>query len=661
MNVSELIRQLKMSREEFFPLVQKLGFDLGERAIKIDDRVAQKLVIAIKREQRESKKVSLFAGEEKKPEPTDEADKEVRRLAIGEQITVKDLADKLQKGVTEMIALLMQQGIMATINEKLDYETAAIILEDLGYQVTKEETKEEETGGKIQEKKIRDILDQEKKEKSKLAPRPPVIVVMGHVDHGKTKLLDAIRKTNVVDQEAGGITQSIGAYQVKHKGKFITFIDTPGHEAFTAMRSRGANIADLAILVVAADDGVKPQTIEAISILEKAHLPFVVAINKIDKEGADQDKVKKELSELNLIPEDWGGKTICVPISAKQGTNIEALLDMVLLVAEMEGEKIVANPNRSAVGTIVESRVDKESGAIATVLVQTGTLKIGDPVMVNRVTGKIKAMRDWQGTPLPEAPPGWPVRILGLKGAPAVGDILQVGWDKKAAKQKQKKYQTFGFLQMKHAEQKGQQKKLSIFVKADTLGSLEALVNSLQKINVPEVAVDIAAKDLGNITVKNLLQAQASGSLILGFNIDLTAEARDEAHGAGVEIKTSPIIYELLEFIKEKLTDLLPPKITYQKIGELKVLAIFKKASKHTICGGKVIDGQLKEGALIKAYRGEKQIGEGKIGQLQQDRKTVSVLEKNQEGGLKFEGGTVLDKGDLLEVYEKVEEKRKLG
>ena len=662
MNVSEMIRKLNMTREDFFPLAQKLGFDIGERAIKIDDRVARKLMDAIKGSLKEGTKKSLFADEvdEEEEETSDKGAAKGETIEIEKQIAVKDLAEKLGKEVTDMIAILMQQGIMATVNENLDFETATIVLEDLGYKVKKAEAKKDGHEPKASAEKIKDILDTEKKKKTSLKARPPVIVVMGHVDHGKTKLLDAIRKTNVVDQEAGGITQSIGAYQVKHKNKAITFIDTPGHEAFTAMRSRGANIADLAILVVAADDGVKPQTIEAVSILEKAQLPFVVAVNKIDKEGADPEKVKKGLSELNLIPEDWGGKTICVPVSAKQGTNIEDLLDMVLLVADMEGEKIVANPDRDAVGTIIESKIDKESGALATVLVQTGTLRIGDAVIVGRVVGKIKAMQNWQGEEMKLAGPGTPARILGLKGAAVVGDILQIGTDKKAAKQKNKKYRSFGFIEMKKAEKESKQQSISLMIKADTLGSLEALVATLQKIKSPEVGIDFAKKDLGNITEKNVLQAEASNAIILGFNVDLTPAARDEMHGKNIVFKSSPIIYELIDFVKEQIEEVLPPEIIFELRGALKILAVFKAGAKNMIVGGKVTEGEFDDKALIKVKRSGKQIGEGKLKQLQHEKKNVSKLEKGQEGGVSFEGTTQLKEGDVLEAYEKVEKKRKL-
>ncbi|MFA6027352.1 MAG: translation initiation factor IF-2 [Patescibacteria group bacterium] len=650
-----------MNKEEFFPLAAELGFDIGERAIKIDDRVALKVISAIKQKRKSGLKTSLFSEEvieEKKPE--EESGK--KTINIPEKITVKQFADKLGKHVTELIAILMKNGIMATINENLDFETATIIAEDLGYQTNKVEGEEEVKYSQEQEGKIRKVLKQDKEDNtSKLKTRPPVIVVMGHVDHGKTKLLDAIRKTNIVDQEAGGITQSIGAYQVAHKERLITFIDTPGHEAFTAMRSRGANVADIAILVVAADDGVKPQTLEVIEIMEKAHLPFVVAINKIDKEGADIDKVKKDLSELNLIPEDWGGKTVCVPISAKQNKNIDELLDMVLLLTDMEKEKIMANPDRMAVGTIIESQIDKDAGPVATVIVQTGTLRVGDLVMVGKVVGKIKALKDWRGKMVKEAPPAMPVRFLGLKGAPVVGDVLQVTTDKKALKKQQKQYQTFGFLQAKEEQQKGKVNKLGLVIKADTLGSLEAIINSLQKIRHKEVAIDIVSKGLGNITEKDIDQAEAAHAFIVGFNVEKTPSAQDRSHGSSVVINTYKIIYQLIDFVKENLENLLAPEIIYNKTGSLKVLAVFKTTTKYIILGGKVESGEIKDKAIVKIYRNEKKVGEGTITQLQSEKKNVPAVTKGMECGVQLESETKIEDRDTLEVYEKEERKRKLA
>lgn len=662
MNVTEMIRKLKMTKDEFFPMAKELGFDIGERAIKIDDKIATKLEKAILEHRKQKSKKSLFEDEKEDQDLQDNRDEEDKKeekiLKIGDKITVKDFAEKLDKQVTDLMAILMQNGIMATINEDLEYETASIIAEDLGYK-TKHENVKENQDLQDKEEEIKNILKKEKAGATQ--ERPPVIVVMGHVDHGKTKCLDAIRKTNVVDEEAGGITQSIGAYQVQHNDKFLTFIDTPGHEAFTAMRSRGANIADLAILVIAADDGVKPQTIEAIEIMEKAKLPFAVAINKIDKEGADIEKVKKGLSDLNLIPEDWGGKTICVPISAKKGDGITDLLDMMILLSDMDKENIVADPKKDAAGTIIESRINKNAGPVATVLVQSGTLHQGDLVMVSGIPGKIKLMENWKGEEIKDAPPSTPVKFLGLKNAPVVGDILQVTRDKKVLKSKTKQYQSFGFLQMqKKAEKKETKIKLPVIIKADTLGSLEAVINSLDKLNYKEVEIDIVKKALGNITEKDIGQAESGQAIIAGFNVGVTTGGQNYANTSPVKINTFQIIYELIDFLKEKLTEILPPEIIYNKIGTLKVLQVFKKGEKSTILGGRVTDGKIKNHSLIKIIRAEKQIGEGKISELQAEKKKVDEVTSDHECGIKFDGMTTLKENDILEVYLTEEKKRKL-
>ncbi|MBU2236352.1 translation initiation factor IF-2, partial [Patescibacteria group bacterium] len=432
---------------------------------------------------------------------------EKKEISIPEQIVIKELAEKMNLPVTDLIAELMKNGIMSSMNERIDFDTAGIIAEDLGFEVKKVE--EEENG---QKEDLR-ILEAALEEDEEAEERPPVVVVMGHVDHGKTKLLDAIRETNIVDDEAGGITQSIGAYQIEDKGKLITLIDTPGHEAFSAMRGRGARVADIAILVVAADDGVKPQTIEAHKIIKDAKLPFVVAINKIDKSEANIEKVKKELTELGIVPEEWGGRTVFAEISAKEKRGISGLLDMVLLVAEMEKKNIVANPKREAVGTIIESHIDKGAGPQATVLIQTGTLKEGDNIIVGNIYGKVKALKDWRGDIVSIAKPSKPVQILGLKGAPKVGDILHTTKNQAEIKSLIKKQKEISY--HKEVDQRITQKssngendddnekenvvqELNVILKTDTLGSQEAIIESLNKLKHPEVRVVITSKGLGN-------------------------------------------------------------------------------------------------------------------------------------------------------------------
>lgn len=652
MNVTELIRTLKTNREEFFAKVHALGFSLGERAIKVNDSVAKKIITAWRAAEKREAKKRFFIEEKEEPlAPAKE-----RKITLPAKITVKEFAQKLGKNVTELIAILMQNGIMATINQSLDFETATIIAQDMGYEVAKEDREKAKDTRDIKDaKEIIELL----KEQGKLQERPPVVVVMGHVDHGKTKLIEAIRKIELLSKEAGGITQHIGAYQIEHKGRVLTFIDTPGHEAFSAMRSRGANVADVAILVVAADDGVQPQTVEAIEIMEKAQLPFIVAINKIDKPEADQEKIKKQLSELNLIPEEWGGKTICVPISAKKEIGLNDLLDMLVLLVDLEKEKIQANPQRLAVGTIIESKIDKDTGSLATVLVQTGALRVGDLVMAGGVVGKVKALRTWRGENIKEALPSTPVQILGLKGAPQVGDILQATKDKKILKEQTKQYQTFAFSKMKK-EEKGKKKILKLIIKADVLGSLEAIVEAINKISHPEVEAQIISKGLGTISEKDIDQTQTSQALLLGFNVEPTATARDYLLGKDVQLNVFHIIYELLDFVKAKLSDLLAPEIIYSKIGEVKILAVFRVTEKYQIVGGRVSQGEIRDKHLVKIIRNGEKVGEGKIVELQSEKKNVSSVEGGKECGIKFEGEGKIETGDVLEIYAQKEKKRTL-
>lgn len=645
MNVTELYRRFNMNKDDFFPLVQSLGFAIGERAIKIDDRVAQQVIQAIETWQRQQKKRSIF-GEEK-VEVKEVAKKDTKIIEIPDKITVKQFAEALGKPVTEVIAVLMRNGIFATINENLDFETASIIAEDVGYTPKKGEARAEEKG-KEQVEKLKRILS----EKTDKVDRAPVVVVMGHVDHGKTSLLDKIRSAKVAAGEAGGITQHIGAYQVEAQNRAITFIDTPGHEAFTAMRSRGANIADVAILVIAADDGIRPQTIEAIEIMEKAALPFVVAVNKIDKEGADLEKVKKGLSDLNLIPEDWGGKTIITPVSALTGQGIEDLLSMVLLVADLNKEKIMADPSGDAVGTIIESHIDSNIGPVATVLIQSGTMAIGDLVLVGGVPGKIKAMKDWKMQQVKKAPPSMPVQILGLKAAPVVGDVLEVTRDKKILKTKSKKYESFAFLQSDAQKKEKGKPELALVVKADTLGSLEAVLGSIKQLDQEKVSISVVNKGLGDITENDIIQAEAAKGMVAGFNVGFTPGGQDMSYSSKIPIEMYKIIYELLDAVKAKQKEKIEPVKAFARIGELKVLKVFKTNPRSQIIGGHVEDGVMKSGAAVKILRASKKIGEGYIGQLQADKKNVGEVTSGTDCGIRFDGDAVIEAGDILEAYE---------
>lgn len=599
---------------------------------------------------------------------TEDTPKEV--INIPERIVIKELAGKMNLPVTDIIAELMKNGIMSSMNESIDFETAGVIAEDLGFTTKKIEEEGEELGVKI----LEEALESDQKQ---LESRPPVVVVMGHVDHGKTKLLDAIRTTNIVDEEAGGITQSIGAYQIKEKGNLITLIDTPGHEAFSAMRSRGARVADIAILVIAADDGIQPQSREAYEIIKKAKLPFVVAINKIDKSEANIEKVKKELTELGIVPEEWGGKTIICEVSAKEKKGISELLEMILLVAELEKKSIMANPKREAVGTIIESHIDKGAGPQATVLIQTGTLKAADYIIVGGMHGKVKAMKDWRGRLANEARPSMPVRILGLKGAPKVGDILYVTKDRSEIKslmkqhrlhsaQKQLKQQSTQKKQTKETdeddgqEKKQEKKEFSIVLKTDTLGSQEAICESLEKLKNLEVKVEITAKGLGNITEKDIIQADSTDSCLIGFNVVLTAQAQKIQKDRQANIKIFTIIYELLDFVREELEKLLAPETIQTDLAKINILALFKTGKDHQIVGGKVTDGKVENKAPFRIMRNKEPVGKGEIVQLQSDKKNISEVMKDSECGLRVKADILIQEKDTLEVYREEQKARKL-
>lgn len=659
MNVTELYRELKMTKAEFFETLREIGgFDIGERAIKIDDAVAVKIIEAIKRGRKEANKKSLFAEEKKEVVADDSTAGGGEPLKLPDKITVRAFAERLDKRVPDMIAILMQNGIMATINETLDYETAAIIAEDLGY--TPQLSLEGEQIDNLEDRsaQIEDILAAE--DSATLVDRAPVIVIMGHVDHGKTTLLDTIRKANVTAGEAGGITQHIGAYQVKHNDADVTFIDTPGHEAFTTMRSRGARVADIAVLVVAADDGIKPQTEEAIHIIEEAGVPFVVAINKIDKPEADVDRVKKELSELNLIPEDYGGKVVTVPISAKQGTGIEELLDTLLLVAEVEKENIVANPDGQMVGSIIESHVDKHMGPVATVLVQNGTLHIGDIVQIGSVAGRVRSLKDWQGVELKTAGPSVPVQVLGLKGAPLVGDIMRVAKDKRILKQNIKEYSSFAMAQKKKVDAESEKKKLYVILRADKLGSLEAILQSLHDVKHEEVGIDVMQKGLGNVTENDIALAASSGAVVLGFHVGMTTGAEKFAKDEEVEVGLFQIIYELIDFAKERLEKMLSKEISFAKVGTLNILAVFRQEQTYQIVGGRVQDGAMRANTPVKILRKGKMVGEGTMSELQKDKKRTNEVGKGSECGMRLDTETSIQEGDTIECYQTEERARTL-
>ena len=671
MNVTELARQLKVHPAKLLQILPEFGFDIGARAVKIDDRVAQQ----IQRDWRRMK-FTIEERERKEKEKEKELEKQQRQesgiiIELPQILTVRELADRLNIPINKLILELMKNGILTNQNERIDHDSASLIAESLGFK-----TAEAPNTPTIQEdpthlQNLEKILQQGGTDGT---ARPPVIVVMGHVDHGKTKLLDAIRSTNVMASEAGGITQHIGAYQVewtapktKEKTK-LTFIDTPGHEAFTVMRSRGAKVADIAILVVAADDGVKPQTIEAINIIKAAKLPVIVALNKIDKESADPQKARTELSKQGIIPDDWGGDVPMVEISAKNNLHIDKLLDTILLVAEMQADTIKADANRKAAGTVIEAHVDKGQGPVATVLVQTGTLKVNDPLVVNgEIYGKVRAMKNYRGDNMTEAKPSTPVRILGFKLAPRVGDILDVGSSATATEinLKTKRAHDTGAEQRPIAatgdtEAEENYKTFNLVIKADMLGSLEAITSSLEKIKNEEVGVKVVGKGLGNITADDVSLASATGSVIVGFNVATTSVANEMMQNTGVQFKQYKVIYDLLNYAQEELEKLLNPILITTELGNLKVMALFRTEKNYMIVGGRVEMGKLLKDCKIRVKRNGEIIGKGALSHLQTGKQEVKSVPEGTECGVQFDGKLKLEVGDVLEAYKEEKKEKKL-
>jgi translation initiation factor IF-2 len=655
MNVTELARKLKVTPKELLEKLPLMGFHIGQRAIKIDPRTAQRILKewhVMKKKLELQQRTALRRQEAASNEP------QIRReVKIPNLIIVRDFATILNIPVNKVLGELMKNSIFASLNQQIDFETASIIGADLGFDVKLDEKNESEVDERGTEK-LQNIINKTGEES--LTTRPPVIVVMGHVDHGKTKLLDAIRTTNVVAGEAGGITQHIGAYQVTRKEKLLTFIDTPGHEAFTAMRSRGAKIADVAILVVAADDGVMPQTIEAYRIIEAAKLPFVVAINKIDKADADINRVKQDLAtKLNLTPEDWGGKTVCVPISARDGLGIEDLLDIILLTADVEVESMKANTNAPAAGTIIESHVDKGAGPVATVLVQNGTLRTGDPLVFNGVDyGKVRNLKNYRGEVITEAGPSTPVKIIGLKIAPEIGDILESGLGEKTNLKVIKKTNKQGDSKFQTAEDENI-KKVNLIIRGDVLGSVEAIEESLAKVASIEVRANIIARGLGNINEGDVVKAETTKAIILGFNVKPSPKAEQIARDKGVVIRNYKIIYDLINDIKQEMQNLLEPEIKRIDLGKLEIKAIFRTEGKEQIFGGVVKEGVAEKDANFEVERDGEIISEGKLLSLQSGREEVSDVQAGQECGMKAKGNA-LQVGDILYFYKEQKIVKKL-
>ena len=583
---------------------------------------------------------------------------ELKEITIPEEITVKDLAQDLKKTSAEVIKKLFDLGIMANINQNLDFDTAYLVADSFGV-----------TANKKEEIKDEDILfdDSEDKEED-LVARPPVVVVMGHVDHGKTSLLDAIRNTNVIEGEAGGITQHIGAYKVSINGREITFLDTPGHEAFTSMRARGAQITDIAILVVAADDGVMPQTVEAINHAKAANIPIIVAINKIDLPGANPERVKQELMKYDLVPEEWGGDTIYVPISALKNINIDNLLEMVLLEADMLNLR--ANPNKQAKGAVIEARLDKTQGPIASMLVQRGTLNVGDKIVVGNAIGKIRNMKNDKGKNVKEAGPSTPVEVTGLSEVPEAGDIFYEVKDEKTAKHliEQRKLKSReqniannDVVTLDNLFEKMESedlKQLSIIVKTDVQGTAEAMKSSLEKLSNEEVKVKVIHSNAGGVTESDVQLAKAAKAIIIAFNVRPVGAAKQLADKEGVEIKQYSVIYQALEDVEDAMKGMLAPVFVEKNIGNAEVRQTFRISNVGTIAGCFVLDGKLERNAGVRVIREGVVIHDGKLISLKRFKDDAKEVSKGFECGLQIENYNDIKEGDIIEAYVKEEVKR---
>jgi translation initiation factor IF-2 len=571
-----------------------------------------------------------------------------RKVELPATMTVKHLAEALGISGVEVIKQLMQNGVMAGINQSIDYDTAAIIASDMGWEVTEKAESQAEA-----------VAFEE--DEGQLQPRPPVVTVMGHIDHGKTKLLDAIRQTNVVASEAGGITQHIGAYQVETHGRKITFLDTPGHEAFTAMRARGAKVTDVAVLVVAADDGVMPQTLEAVDHAKAASVPIVVALNKIDKPGLNLDRVKQQLAEAGLVVEEWGGNTVCVPVSAKQKKGITDLLESILVVAEML--ELKANPDCAASGVVIEAGLDKTKGPMATVLVERGTLKPGDALVVGETWGKVKAMFNDAGKRVKKAGPATPVKIMGLSGAPMAGDALVVAASERDARATAEKRQLERQqkivrpvrpvkLDDVYAQIKaGQAKELNLILKTDVQGSIEPIKNSIERLEAEEIKVRIIHAGSGNITEGDVLLALASKGVIIGFHTTPTVGAQHMAEAEGVDIRFYDIIYNLIEDIERALKGMKEPNYAEVIDGRAEVRAVFAAGKKEKAAGLLVSEGKLRRDSLVRVTRGGKVIHQSKIVSLRRFKDDVKEVATGTECGLVLDGFAAFEPGDIIEAY----------
>ncbi len=634
MNLSSLSSELNMSVQDLRARAREKGFFISPRANKVDNFLARKITEAL-------------APKPVAAKPAGPVEK--KKVKLPGFIKVRDFAVVLSLPVTTVIKSLIGNGVMASINQEVDFDTASIVAQDLGFEVEVEaDTAQTEYGlGFLQQ-----VLKDEKEDN--LKPRPPIVAIMGHVDHGKTTLLDTIRKTKVAEGESGGITQHIGAYQVKKNGKFITFLDTPGHEAFSEMRARGANVTDLIVLVVAADDGVRPQTLEVINRAKFTNTPMLVAINKVDKPEANIIKVKQELAGQGVLTEEWGGKTIAVEISAKQNIGIDNLLEMILLTAEIENFR--ANPTGKTVGTIVESKISQGKGATSTVIVQNGSLKVGDIIAAGAAFGRVRSLEDETGRKLKQVMPSQPAQISGFSEVPQAGDILQtvetLDQAKSIALSAQRKNQSHKMAGKQAIVGDLQNKTLNLIIKTDAAGSLEAIKQSIAKLKNDEVKISILAEGVGEINESDVLLASNSKAVIIGFHSKVNSKAVNLAKQKNVIIDSYEVIYELIEDITSAVIKMFTPELEKIAFGTAKVLAIFRTEKGQMIIGGRVEQGELKRQSQIMVFREGAELGRGEILELQQSKVASKSVNPGEEFGIKLKTSVKILAGDVLESFE---------
>ena len=675
--VYELAKELEITSKELIEKITDLDISVSSHMSSLKKEEATLIKSLIKEELEQD--TSVITKENKiKKEKGDSINIENEKdlvieedkiiMEIEDSIIVKDLADKLGINPAQIITILIGMGVMVNQNQAIDSEIAIIVAEEFDVKLVLNEDISEE----LHEENVNLIeeefdLDPEDKEED-LKPRPPVVTVMGHVDHGKTSLLDAIKETSVTTSEAGGITQHIGAYAVEINNKKISFLDTPGHEAFTSMRARGAQVTDIAILVVAADDGVMPQTIEAISHAKAAGVPIIVAINKMDKDTANLDRIKQELLDNDLMPEDWGGDTITVPVSAKNREGIEDLLEMILLVAEMQ--ELKANPDRNVVGTIVEAQLDKGKGPMATVLVQKGTLRLGDMIASGNSSGRIRAMFDDKGSNVTEAGPSIPVVILGLSEVPNAGDLIYSFDDEKTARSFAERKRIYAREREINSDQKvslddlferiklGELKDLNIIIKGDVRGSIEALKQSLQKLDTEEVKVNTIHGGVGGITESDIMLASASNAIVVGFNVRPNLSAIEIARKEKVDIRTYRVIYEAIEDIQSAIQGMHAPKIVEEVLGRAEIRDTFRLPTGNSIAGIYVLNGKITRNAKVRLLRDDIVIFEGGVSSLKRFKDDAREVLSGYEAGLGLENYNDVKEGDLIEAFILKEVKR---